>query len=97
MSRLTRACAGVIAAVASAALAAQPLPQTPALIFTAVSRLPPAEVFLALLIGKSLKYGTYAWLAVRFPGWFHHIVAASLPVDSTIPHTRLSHNKGARS
>ena len=56
-------------------LAASPLPQTPALIFTAVSRLPPPEVFLALFLGKSLKYGAYAWLAATFPGWFERFVA----------------------
>lgn len=50
--------------------AASPLPQTPALIFTAVSRLPISEVFLALFIGKLLKYGVYGWLAVEFPSWF---------------------------
>ncbi len=57
------------------AVAASPLPQTPALIFTAVSRLPPAEVFLALLLGKLLKYGAYAWLAANFPSWFHRVLA----------------------
>jgi hypothetical protein len=63
-------------------VAASPLPQTPALIFTAVSRLPPAEVFLALFIGKSLKYGVYAWLAATFPDYFHRIVAALLPAEA---------------
>jgi len=37
--------------------------------------LPPAEVFLALLIGKLLKYGAYAWLAANFPSWFHRFLA----------------------
>ncbi len=57
------------------ALAALPLPQTPALIFTAVSRLPPLSVFLALLAGKLIKYGTYAWLAANFPSWFQRVLA----------------------
>jgi membrane protein YqaA with SNARE-associated domain len=51
-------------------VAASPLPQTPALIFTAVSSLPPVEVFTALLLGKLVKYGAYAWLAATFPDWF---------------------------
>lgn len=51
-------------------IAATPLPQTPALIFTAMSRLPISEVFLALFLGKLLKYGVYAWLAAEFPSWF---------------------------
>jgi membrane protein YqaA with SNARE-associated domain len=51
-------------------IAALPMPQTPALIFTAMSRLPISEVFLALFIGKLLKYGIYGWLAAEFPSWF---------------------------
>jgi membrane protein YqaA with SNARE-associated domain len=50
-------------------IAAMPLPQTPALIFTAVLPLPASEVFLALFVGKLLKYGVYAWLAAKFPSW----------------------------
>ena len=55
-------------------VAASPLPQTPALIFTAVSSLPPAAVFVALFSGKLLKYGTYAWVAATFPGWFERLI-----------------------
>lgn len=51
-------------------ISASPLPQTPALIFTAIYRLPVIEVFFALFIGKLLKYGVYAWLASRFPARF---------------------------
>jgi membrane protein YqaA with SNARE-associated domain len=51
-------------------IAAMPMPQTPALIFTAISQLPPAEVFLALFFGKLLKYGVYGWLAAECPSWF---------------------------
>ena len=57
-------------------IAALPLPQTPALIFTAISRLPVAEVLLALLLGKLLKYGVYGFLAARFPSWFRRLAAA---------------------
>jgi len=49
--------------------AASPLPQTPVLVFTAVSRLPVVEVFAALLCGKLLKYTLYGYLAARFPDW----------------------------
>jgi membrane protein YqaA with SNARE-associated domain len=52
-------------------IAAMPIPQTPALIFTAMSRLPISEVFFALFLGKLLKYGVYGWLAAEFPSWFH--------------------------
>jgi membrane protein YqaA with SNARE-associated domain len=48
-------------------IAATPLPLTPALMFAAISRLPVAEVVLALWIGKLAKYLLYAWLAARFP------------------------------
>lgn len=48
-------------------IAATPLPLTPALMFAGISRLPIAEVVLALSIGKLAKYLLYAWLASRFP------------------------------
>lgn len=48
-------------------IAATPLPLTPALMFAGISRLPIAEVVLALWIGKLAKYVVYAWLASRFP------------------------------
>ena len=56
-------------------IAALPLPQTPALIFTAISHLPIAEVFLALALGKLLKYSVYGFLAAKFPSWFQHVVS----------------------
>ena len=48
-------------------IAATPLPLTPALMFAGLSRLPIAEVVLALWIGKLAKYLMYSWLASRFP------------------------------
>lgn len=48
-------------------IAATPLPLTPALMFAGISRLPIAEVVLALWLGKLIKYLVYAWLASRFP------------------------------
>jgi len=56
--------------------AASPFAQTPGLIFAAVSNLPIPEVFLALLFGKLLKYGLYAWAASTFPSWFQHLAAS---------------------
>jgi membrane protein YqaA with SNARE-associated domain len=58
-------------------IAASPFAQTPALIFAAVSSLPISEVFLALLLGKLLKYGLYAWAAAKFPSWFQHLAASN--------------------
>ncbi len=54
-------------AIALLAIAASPLPLTPALMFAAISRLPIVEVVLALWIGKLAKYLVYAGLASRFP------------------------------
>ncbi|MDZ5455652.1 YqaA family protein [Azohydromonas lata] len=48
-------------------ISALPLPLTPALMFAAISRLPVAEVIVALWAGKLLKYVVYAWLAAAFP------------------------------
>ena len=53
-------------------IAAMPLPQTPALIFTALCRRF-RKCFLALFLGKLLKYGTYGWLAGKFPSWFQRL------------------------
>lgn len=54
-------------------LAALPLPLTPALMFAAISRLPVAEVVLALWAGKLAKYLVYAGLASAFPDrWVAH-------------------------
>jgi len=48
-------------------IAASPLPQTPALIFFGIARHDPVSVFVAMLAGKLVKYGLFAWLATRFP------------------------------
>jgi hypothetical protein len=36
------------------------------------SQLPVLEVFIALFLGKLLKYSVYGFLAARFPSWFQH-------------------------
>lgn len=48
-------------------VAASPVPQTPALAFFAITRPDYLGVFVAVLAGKILKYGGYAWVAKRFP------------------------------
>jgi membrane protein YqaA with SNARE-associated domain len=58
---------GVIALFAIAAL---PLPQTPALVFCAIARLPVFEMFVAVLLGKLIKYSVIAALAAAFPARF---------------------------
>ena len=58
---------GVIALFAIAAL---PLPQTPALIFFAITEPPVAQIFLAVLLGKMIKYFLLAMLAALFPARF---------------------------
>jgi len=66
------------------AIAALPLPQTPAVAFAALVPLSPPGVFAALFLGKLVKYGLYAWGTSRFPGWFvdrlhgDHVVTAVL-------------------
>lgn len=52
-------------------IAALPLPQTPALIFFAIVRHDYLSVFVAILGGKALKYGLFAWGAERFPARFN--------------------------
>lgn len=58
---------GVLALFAIAAL---PLPQTPALLFCAIAQLPAAQVFAAVLCGKLIKYAVIASLAAAFPAKF---------------------------
>jgi membrane protein YqaA with SNARE-associated domain len=51
-------------------LAALPLPQSPALMFAGIVRLPIWEVWLAVLLGKGIKYGLYSYAVARFPSRF---------------------------
>jgi membrane protein YqaA with SNARE-associated domain len=52
------------------AIATSPLPEMPALIMLGVSRPNTTVIFLAVLMGKLIKYGLIAWLASRFPDRF---------------------------
>ena len=56
--------------VALFAIAVSPLPQTPALIFFGIARHDYFTVFAAMLAGKFVKYGLFAWFAARFPERF---------------------------
>lgn len=58
------------------AIAASPLPQTPALIFFALARHDYFDVFIAMAAGKLFKYGLFAWAAARFPERFRNGVWA---------------------
>lgn len=71
---------GVIALFAIAAL---PLPQTPALIFCAIGRLPVAEMFVAVLCGKLIKYTVIAALAAAFPARFRAFLDVIEPSAET--------------
>lgn len=51
-------------------IAALPVPQTPALIFAGIERLPVAGIWLAVLLGKLIKYGIYAGIVAAFPTRF---------------------------
>ncbi|MBI4985893.1 MAG: hypothetical protein HZC24_11305 [Rhodocyclales bacterium] len=57
-------------------IAASPLPQTPALLFFGMAQHDLPTIFVAMLAGKLIKYGIFAWFASRFPerfansGWF---------------------------
>lgn len=48
-------------------IALSPLPQTPALIFFGITRQDYIGIFIAMLAGKILKYGLFAWATNRFP------------------------------
>lgn len=61
---------GWISAYGVAALyliAALPVPQTPVLVFCAITDLPLGPAFVALLLGKLTKYGVYGFLTATSP------------------------------
>ena len=51
------------------AISALPVPQSPALAFAGIYRMPVGEVWLAIFIGKLVKYGTYGAILRAFPEW----------------------------
>lgn len=53
--------------LALAAIAATPLPQSPALFFLAMTEQPWFEIWLALATGKLVKYGMVAYISCHFP------------------------------
>lgn len=55
-------------ALALAVVSFSPLPQQPGVIIAALSGTPPIVVFLAVWIGRVVKYGVLAWLAAYAPG-----------------------------
>lgn len=54
-------------AVALALLALSPLPQQPGVVLAALADMPPLVVFLAVWLGRAVKYGLFAWLAAYAP------------------------------
>lgn len=59
-------------------ISALPLPQTPALIFAGIYRMPVPEVWLAMFLGKLIKYGIYGRIVYEFPERFTQRYAAFL-------------------
>lgn len=57
-------------------VAVLPVPQTPALAFFAMSRPDYVLVFMAMLLGKGLKYSLFAWVAARFPQQLHRLLGS---------------------
>jgi membrane protein YqaA with SNARE-associated domain len=57
---------------ALAAVAALPLPQTPALVACALSSLSLPGILVAVAAGKLVKYGILAWAVATFPERFSH-------------------------
>ena len=66
------------------AISAMPVPQTPALMFAGIYRMPVPEVWLAMFVGKIIKYGFYARVVALFPERFAWRYAALLAV--AMPH-----------
>jgi membrane protein YqaA with SNARE-associated domain len=56
-------------------IAISPLPQTPALIIFGITSHDYLIIFIAMLAGKTLKYGVFAWTATRFPERYSNGIA----------------------
>ncbi len=73
-------------------VALSPLPQTPALIVFGIARHDYFSVLLAMLAGKSLKYGLLAWLVACFPERFNNgirgFLRGQLQPDDSRPESR---------
>jgi membrane protein YqaA with SNARE-associated domain len=70
------------------AISAGPLPLGPAILVAAAANLSPVALFMAIVCGKILKYGLYAWIAVRFThiGWVKGFLRRNgVPVYETKP------------
>jgi membrane protein YqaA with SNARE-associated domain len=59
-------------------ISASPLPEMPALMVLGVAKPDTAAIFIAVMIGKWIKYGVIAWLASHFPERFTDGVSAVL-------------------
>src|SRR5690606_19922167 len=46
-----------------------PIPQQPAVILCALSGMSPLSIAAAVFLGRALKYGGFAWLALRGKTW----------------------------
>lgn len=59
-----------------------PIPKLPMLAVAGIYRLPILDVFVAIIVGKVIKYLAYAYITVRFP-------EAHFLTDHTVPLNRL--------
>lgn len=59
---------GRYGAPALAAIAASPLPQQPAVVITALGKLPIVMIFGMVWLGRAPKYFLFGWLASHMPG-----------------------------
>jgi uncharacterized membrane protein YdjX (TVP38/TMEM64 family) len=58
-----------------------PVPKLPMLAVAGIYRLPIAEVFVAILAGKIIKYLAYAYLTVRFPEALRSLTRRGSPAE----------------
>jgi membrane protein YqaA with SNARE-associated domain len=48
-------------------IASSPLPQQPAVALASIGQMSLVTIFLAILTGRTIKYGVYAWVCVKAP------------------------------
>lgn len=59
-----------------------PVPKLPMLAVAGIYRLPIADVFVAILAGKTIKYLAYAYVAIRFPDALRALTENGLQVKT---------------
>ncbi len=68
-------------------IAAGPLPQQPPVAFCAISKMPLFNIFLAVFLGRALKYAFFSWCATHAPNIMRRFGLLPKEVSQLLPRT----------